>query len=226
MSKDFSHQLPLFLDYSAQVEDEFNEFVENQADRILLNKGLTLVCGLRSSAKTQFIKALLKEARFKELKTCFIETNISHNPFAFEKAGTSDLVCIDNLSEVCGISEWELSLFHLINLMEDTKKKLILGTSVPPDNLKVNLADLGSRLRAGDRVYLGPFDDKARLDFMRRAAKLRGFEISFDVGRFILNRSKRDMREIEALVEKLESETMRQHRKVWELDIKGWSKKR
>ena len=76
------------------------------------------------------------------------------------------------------------------------------------------MADLGSRLRAGDRVYLGPFDDKARLDFMRRAAKLRGFEISFDVGRFILNRSKRDMREIEALVEKLESETMRQHRKV------------
>ena len=214
MSKDFPHQLPLFLDYSAQVDDEFNEFVGIQADRILLSRGLTLVCGLRSSAKTQFIQALFKEARLRELTTCFIKTNISHNRFVFEKAGTCDLVCIDNLNEVCGISEWELSLFHLINFMEDTKKKLILGTSIPPDNLELNLADLGSRLRAGDRVYLGPFDDKARLDFMRRIAKLRGFEISFDVGRFILNRSKRDMQEIEALVEKLESETMKQHRKV------------
>ena len=214
MSKDFPHQLPLFLDYSAQVDDEFNEFVGNQADRILLSRGLTLVCGLRSRAKTQFIKALLKEARLRKLTTCFIKTNISHNRFVFEKAGACDLVCIDNLNKVCGISEWELSLFHLINFMEDTKKKLILGTSVPPDNLELNLADLGSRLRAGDRVYLGPFDDKARLDFMRRTAKLRGFEISFDVGRFILNRSKRDMQEIEALVEKLEIETMKQHRKV------------
>ena len=172
------------------------------------------VCGLRSSAKTQFIKALFSEARRRELTTCFIETNISHNRFAFGEAGTFDLVCIDNLSEVCGIPEWELSLFHLINFMEDTKKKLIFGTSVPPDNLKLNLADLDSRVRAGDRVYLGPFDDSARLDFMRRTAKLRGFEISFDVGRFILNRSKRDMQEIEALVEKLEVETMKQHRKV------------
>ena len=214
MNKDFPHQLPLFLDYSEQVDDEFYEFGGNQADRILLSRGLTLVCGLRSSAKTRFIKALLKEARLRELTTCFIENTIFHNRSAFEKAGTFDLVCIDNLNEVCGIPEWELSLFHLINLMEDTKKKLILGTSVPPDNLELNLADLGSRLRAGDRVYLGPFDDKARLEFMRRTAKLRGFEISFEVGRFILNRSKRDMQEIEALVEKLESETMKQNRKV------------
>ena len=57
LSKDFFHQLPLFLDYSAQVEDEFNEFVENQADRILLNRGLTLVCGLRSSAKNSIYKS-------------------------------------------------------------------------------------------------------------------------------------------------------------------------
>ena len=108
MSKDFFHQLPLFLDYSAQVDDEFNEFVGNQADRILLSRGLSLICGLRSSAKTQFIKALFKEARLRELTTCFIETNIFHNRSAFEKAGTFDLVCIDNFNEVCGIPEWEL----------------------------------------------------------------------------------------------------------------------
>ena len=82
------------------------------------------------------------------------------------------------------------------------------------DTLKTKLEDLGSRLRAADRVYLGPFDDEARIDFMRRIAKLRGFEISFEVGRFILSRSKRDLREIEVLVKKLESETMKQHRKV------------
>ena len=214
MNKDFFHQLPLFLDYSAQVDDEFNEFVGKQADRIFLNRGLTLVCGLRSSVKTQFIRAFLKEARLRQLTTCFLETSASHDRFAFEKAGTCDLVCLDNLNEVCGSSEWELSLFHLINFMEDTNKKLIFGSSVLPDNLKLNLADLGSRLRAADRVYLGPFDDEARLDFMRRTAKLKGFEISLDVGRFILNRSKRDMQGIEALVEKLESETMKQNRKV------------
>ena len=213
MSKDFFGQLPLILDYSAHADD-YDEFIAGQANRILPRKGLTLVCGSRSTGKTHFIKALLQEAGLRNLTTYFLKTNVVYDHSYLQKAWDYDLVCLDNLNKVCGMPEWELSLFHLINLMEDKKKKLILGTSDPPDNLELNLADLGSRLRAGDRVYLGPFDDKARLDFMRRTAKLRGFEISFEVGRFILNRSKRDMEEIEALVEKLESETMKQHRKV------------
>lgn len=214
MSKDLSYQLPLFLDYSAQIDRSYDEFVEHKADRIFLTRGLTLVYGLQAGGKTQFIKAVLKEAKLRKLTTYFVETNVPYDHSAFEKAGLYNFVCLDNLNEVCGISEWELSLFHLINFMEDTKKKLVLGTSVAPDNLEVNLADLGSRLRSADRVYLGPFDDEARIDFMRRIAKLRGLEISSDVGKFILRRSKRDMQEIEALVEKLEAETMKQHRKL------------
>lgn len=213
MSKDFAHQLPLVLDYSAQ-EDDYDEFIVKQANRILLGKGLTLVCGSRSAGKTRFMKALLKEAGLRNLATYSLEADDAHDHSYFEEAGGCNLVCLDNLKKVCGKPDWELSLFHLINFMEDTKKKLVFGTSVPPDKLEVNMADLGSRLRAADRVYLGPFNDEARIDFMLRLAKLRGFEIPFDVGRFILARSKRDMKEIEAVVEKLETETMKQHRKV------------
>ena len=213
MSKDFAHQLPLVLDYSAQ-EDDYDEFIVKQANRILLGKGLTLVCGSRSAGKTRFMKALLKEAGLRNLATYSLEADDTHDHSYFEEAGGCNLVCLDNLKKVCGKPDWELSLFHLINFMEDTKKKLVFGTSVPPDKLEVNMADLGSRLRAADRVYLGPFNDEARIDFMLRLAKLRGFEIPFDVGRFILDRSKRDMKEIEAVVEKLETETMKQHRKV------------
>ena len=213
MSKEFAQQLPLVLDYSAQADD-YDEFIGRQANRILLSRGLTLVCGSRSTGKTHFMKALIKEAGLRHLTTFFLETNDAHDHSCCEKAGECNLVFLDNLNEVCGMPEWELSLFHLINFMEDTKNKLVFSTSVTPDKLDVNLADLGSRLRAADRVYLGPFDDEARIDFMRRIAKLRGFEISFDVGRFILRRSKRDMKEIVAVVEKLESETMRHRRKV------------
>ena len=158
MSKDFAHQLPLVLDYSAQ-EDDYDEFIVKQANRILLGKGLTLVCGSRSAGKIRFMKALLKEAGLRNLATYSLEADDAHDHSYFEEAGGCNLVCLDNLKKVCGKPDWELSLFHLINFMEDTKKKLVFGTSVPPDKLEVNLADLGSRLRAADRVYLGPFND-------------------------------------------------------------------
>ena len=212
MSTDSSDQLPLFLDYSSQLDIE--EFIGCQSDRIFLSSGLTLVCGPQSSGKTQFLKTVLQEAKRRKFTTFFLEGNRSYDDSSFERAKEQRLVCLDNLHEVCGVPEWELSLFHLVNYMQDAKKKVVFSTSISPDTLKTKLEDLGSRLRAADRVYLGPFDDEARIDFMRRIAKLRGFEISFEVGRFILSRSKRDLREIEALVKKLESETMKQHRKV------------
>ena len=213
MSKDFVHQLPLVLDYSPQ-NDAYDELIVKQANRILLSKGLTLVCGSRSAERTRFMKTLLKEAASRDLTAYFLEVDDPYDHSYFEKAGDYNLVCLDNLNNVCGEPEWELSLFHSINFMEDTKKKLVFGTSVSPDKLAVNLADLGSRLRAADRVYLEPLNDETLMDFMLRIATLRGFEIPFDVGRFILSRSKRDTKEIEAVVEKLESETMKQHRKV------------
>ena len=213
MSKEFFGQLPLILDYSAQADD-YDEFIAGQANRILPRRGLTLVCGSRFTGKTHFIKALLQEAELRNLTTYFLKTSVVYDHSYLQKAWGYDLVCLDNLNKVCGMPEWELSLFDLINFMEDTKRKLVFGTSVPPDKLNVKLPDLASRLRAANRVYCGPFDDEARIDFMRRIAKLRGFEISFEVCKFILSRSRRDMKEIEAVVEKLESETMRQHRKV------------
>ncbi|MCD1124728.1 DnaA inactivator Hda [Jinshanibacter sp. LJY008] len=125
------------------------------------------------------------------------------------------LVCIDNIECIAGDSEWEMAIFNLYNrILETGFTRLLISGDVPPRQLNLSLPDLASRLDWGQIYRLHPLSDEDKLQTLILRAKLRGFELPEDVGRFLLKRLERDMRTLFETLDRLDSASIAAQRKL------------
>ena len=125
-----------------------------------------------------------------------------------------DLICIDDVDEILGYDGWEEALFHLMNAVKDQGKRIILSSEQQASALPVKLPDLRSRLISATSIETIDLSDEEKLQVLTQRAHSRGFRLGEDVGRFILRRSSRDMRQLLDLLQRLELETLRQGKTV------------
>ncbi|MXP67267.1 DnaA inactivator Hda [Pantoea sp. Aalb] len=126
------------------------------------------------------------------------------------------LVCIDNIECIIGETEWEMAIFNLYNrILEIGKNCLLMITSDrPPHQLNLDLPDLTSRLYWGQIYRLHPLSDEDKLQAMKLRAELRGFELSEDVGRFLLKRLDRQIRTLFNTLNRLDNASISAQRKL------------
>lgn len=103
------------------------------------------------------------------------------------------LVCIDDINTVKGDPQWEEALFHLYNQVRDNKGTLLVAGDAAPTNIKLDLADLKSRLAWGLVYQIPQLDDHEKLAALQLRASDLGLELSDSVGQFLLNHCPRDM---------------------------------
>ncbi|OCG05190.1 DnaA inactivator Hda [Gilliamella sp. wkB112] len=126
-----------------------------------------------------------------------------------------DLVCLDDIDAIAGHRDWEEAIFDLFNrLTEKNISKLLITASAPPKQIAFGLPDLVSRLTWGQVYQLKELSDDDKLKALQLRAKLSGFELSTEVGLFLLKRVNRDMRTLFSLLEKFEVATLAQQRKL------------
>ena len=125
-----------------------------------------------------------------------------------------DLVCIDDLQQVEGRSDWQTALFHLYNRLRDSGKQLLLGARQSPRGLPLTLADLKSRLQWGLTFQLHPLSDGDKVAALVRRSKLRGFDLPEDVAQYILHRAPRNTRALFTLLEQLDRASLQAQRKI------------
>lgn len=125
------------------------------------------------------------------------------------------LVCIDNVQCIAGDEEWEMALFNLYNRILETGKTCLLITGDrPPRQIPLQLPDLASRLDWGQIYKLHPLSDDEKIQALQLRAKLRGFELPEDVGRFILKRLDRQMRTLFDMLDRLDHASIVAQRKL------------
>lgn len=125
------------------------------------------------------------------------------------------LICIDNIECIAGDERWEMAVFDLFNRIRENEKTCLLISGIrPPRQLKLKLADLASRLDWGQIYKLQPLSDEDKLQALKLRARLRGFELPEDVGRFLLKRLNRDMRTLFDTLNQLDSASIRAQRKL------------
>ncbi|CCO94547.1 DnaA inactivator Hda [Erwinia amylovora] len=125
------------------------------------------------------------------------------------------LVCIDNIECIAGDSPWEMAIFDLYNrILETGKTRLLITGDRPPRQLNLKLADLASRLDWGQIYKLRPLCDEDKLQALQLRARLRGFELPEDVGRFLLKRLDREMRTLFATLDQLDRASISAQRKL------------
>lgn len=125
-----------------------------------------------------------------------------------------DLVCLDGIEPISGIPAWELALFNFYNQQRGLGQQLILSASCPPEQLTIQLPDLKTRLNWGLTLKLKPLQDVDKINALKFKAKQLGFELSPQVGRFLLTRCDRDLASLWALLAQLDQASLAAQRKL------------
>jgi DnaA-homolog protein len=135
-------------------------------------------------------------------------------PDVLEGAQTFSLICLDDVDAISGDAAWEEALFHLYNNLRDAECALVVSANVAPAALPIKLADLRSRLSWGLAFHVEGLSDEDKLSNLQLRASLRGFEMSAEVAKFILQRGRRDMASLIDAFDRLDKASLAEQRKL------------
>lgn len=143
-----------------------------------------------------------------------LRNHLEFSPKILENTAQLDLIALDDIDAVLGDQSWEEAIFHLFNQITQQQKKLIISSHILPNLLNIKLADLKSRLQSMLILKLEPLSDEEKLKALQMRANNRGFNLSDDVGRFLLNHASRDMADLFDLLEKLDTISLEEKRRL------------
>jgi DnaA family protein len=135
-------------------------------------------------------------------------------PAILEGIESLSLVCLDDIDSVIGIREWDEALFHLYNRMQNTTSQLLVSAKQLPSQLKNCLPDLRSRLCWGLVFQVTTLTDAEKYASLQLRAKIRGFELSDEVCKFLLRHYPRDTHVLYNLLNLLDSTSLEARRKI------------
>ncbi|MCX7087862.1 MAG: DnaA regulatory inactivator Hda [Methylococcales bacterium] len=218
-----AEQLPLQFEFNTQ--QTFHNYYPGSNQEIVAHlqeaiihrtEQLIFLWGEPGLGKTHLLRASCQLA-YEQQQSSFM---ISLNPEALPDVSILDdldaieSVCIDNIDAIAGIDEWEHAFFNFFNRHRDNDQHLILSASSPPVYLTVQLADLKTRLNWGLTLKLKALTDNDSLGALTFKADSLGFEISPQVGRFLLTHFARDLPSLWALLDRLDVASLAAKRKL------------
>lgn len=150
---------------------------------------------------------------------------VEYAPEVLEGLEHLDLVCLDNIEVISSKDNWQEALFHFFNKVRDSEGHLLIAGKVAPNGIGLELKDLESRLNWGLTFQVMPLSDEEKVSALQLRAQVRGLELSEDVGRYILSRSDRNMKQLYELLDQLDEASLQAQRKLTKPFIKetlGW----
>jgi DnaA family protein len=200
----------LALDIRLRDDATFANYVGKANLALNVEDNWTYIWGKPGSGKSHLLQAIChahKDAIYlADLKMLSSEV--------LEDLSSISTICIDDIQDVLQDKQWEEALFHLLNAVKDQHKRLFVSADKPVQLLPFSLADLRSRLISATAIETDDLSDEQKLQVLTQRAHNRGFRLTDEVGRYILSRSSRDMRQLLSLLKQLEVETLRQGKRV------------
>lgn len=125
-----------------------------------------------------------------------------------------DLIAIDDAERVAGHVEWDEALFALWNGIASSGASLLLASRRSPRDAGFALPDLASRACACFVYRIVPLDEAGRLHALLKHARQHGLELDAQAAGYLLQRIRRDMREVCAWLERLDRMALAEQRRV------------
>lgn len=125
-----------------------------------------------------------------------------------------NIYLIDGLDHVAGMQKWEEKLFQLCNYARDRGRSVIISAIKPPTSMDLRLRDLVTRLMSGLTYQVLPLGEDQKIIALQDRASDRGFEISEDAVKFILNRYRRETGNLFRILDKIDQASLEQKRLI------------
>lgn len=174
----------------------------------------TYVWGAKGTGRSHLLQAACRFAQLRNMRTACFSLDTIGTTDALQNVAELDLVCLDNLESIAGSEEWEELLLHLINDLRDKGHRLIISNNTPPIKTSIKLPDLKSRLLAALPVETDNLNDDEKLEVLKMRADARGFQLTADSGRFILQRSSRELSHLINALDDLDEQSVRHQKKL------------
>lgn len=124
------------------------------------------------------------------------------------------IIAIDNADKVAGHPAREEALFHLYNLLRETKGFLLLTAQRAPAQWHISLADLRSRLSSVTAATLTAPDDTLLSAMLIKQFRDRQIDIGMDVINYLLPRIERSPAAVRDIVTALDRASLAEARGI------------
>ncbi len=124
------------------------------------------------------------------------------------------LVCIDDLQEIAASESWQKQIFSLYEKITNGTGAIVVSGTSPMSSIGIVLKDIESRLSSGGIFNIYALDDDEKQAALKLRAARRGFVLDDNVIGFIMSHYQRDTKSLFTLLDKLDSASLRTHRKI------------
>ena len=214
-----SFQYP--FDFTIQTELLFGNFFSSPANEAVLHflrnfpqspERLCYLWGSKGSGKTHLLQALCQDTE----KAVYIplQQMLAYGPHTLDGLETLDMIVLDDLQVVVGQKVWEEKLFELFNAVQASGGRLCFAATDVLALLPLQLADLRSRLQLCVSYEVVENADAAKALIMRLRAEQRGIELKDEVMQYIMLRNSRNLHDLMAVLDKLDTLSLAEQRRV------------
>jgi len=171
------------------------------------------IWGAAATGKTHLLQAAC-ERRGDHAVYVPLELLVGAGPDILQGLSTRRFVCIDDVQRVAGDAAWERALFNLVNELVESGGVLVATATAAPRECRLSLPDLESRFSMLPIFHLTALDDAGRMRALQLRARHRGLDLPDETAGFLLNRSRRDMASLYALLDRLDTAALEAKRRL------------
>lgn len=208
----------LALDFIVPPPPTLGNFVAGRNAELLQNLGqwasraagerFIYIWGVAGSGRSHLLKGAVAAVRDAGVSAAYVACD---GDTQFEKAGHMDCLAVDNADRLGEAAQ--IALFNLYNSLRERRGALLVSGNAPPAQLRLR-ADLVTRLGWGLVYQVHALSDEEKTQALTRHAAARGFRLSGEVCDYLLNRVRRDMPSLLAVLDALDRHSLETKRPV------------
>jgi DnaA family protein len=216
-------QFPLHFEFLAN--QTFNDFfagdnqpiIENLQQCVLGNgEQKIFIRGKSGQGKSHLLQACCHYAQQHEKLSFYFDLSrySRHQPAILNGIDEYDVVCLDNVDSIVGHKKWEHALYELMKCHYEKGHQLIISSSFLPNHMDIKTQGLKDHLNWGLILQLKTLVDTNNIDALIFKADAMGFEISPQVGRFLVIQHQAELHELWRLLEEIDRASLAAKRKL------------
>jgi DnaA family protein len=188
------------------------DLLQNQAGTE--GESVVFICGPSGTGKSHLLQSCCQENQGRTLYLPLEELSEYAPEEVLSGVESLDRVCVDDIQVIAGDHAWELALFSMINRARESGCRMVFAADAAPRGLKIELADLQSRLGWGAVFELPRLADEDKIAILCFRAERRGLSLTESTAAFIVNRAPRAMHDLLNLLEQLDKASLRHQRSL------------